>query len=85
MMANHQCHGDFFTAAGELWYRCLWDGTIVPDTAAPMTACPNCSRPLNGVFWGVFLAALETRTMTVIEVKHPHLGWIQLKREPAST
>lgn len=43
-MANRECEGDFFSAEGVRYYRCLWDGTTM---LAPATGdkCPNCSPP----------------------------------------
>lgn len=46
-MANRDCNGDFFTADGVSYYRCLWDSTTM---VAPANGdmCPNCSRTIDG-------------------------------------
>jgi hypothetical protein len=46
-MANRDCKGDFFTAAGARYYRCLWNGTTTPATAIG-DQCPHCARTIDG-------------------------------------
>lgn len=46
-MANRDCNGDFFTAAGARYYRCLWDSTTMPAPAIG-DQCPHCARTIDG-------------------------------------
>ena len=45
-MANRDCNGDYFSAKGVRYYRCFWDGTVVP---APDQMCPVCHRVIDAV------------------------------------
>lgn len=46
-MANRDCEGDFFSADGVRYYRCMWDGAVL---VAPEHGrqCPNCKRDIAG-------------------------------------
>jgi len=57
-MANRDCNGDFFTAEGARYYRCLWDSTTI---LAPTNGdkCPRCERKIDGTEAGEW----EVRTV----------------------
>ena len=58
---NRECNGDFFEAGGFRYYRCLWDGTVLP-APKPGELCPHCNREIEGSSIGT----LEIRTRTYV-------------------
>jgi hypothetical protein len=58
-MANRDCNGDFFTADGVRYYRCLWDSTTMPAPANG-DKCPYCDRVIDGTKAGEY-AVLTVR------------------------
>ena len=71
-MANRDCNGDFFTVEGLVYYRCLWDCTILKGLANG-NQCPNCNRTIDADDLG----EVRTRKTTIailtddIEVEIP--------------
>ena len=67
-MANRECHGDFFTAEGERFYRCIWDGSLIGLVPGrPFLTCTNCQREIEGQDHGE--VAVETvRTVVLPDV-----------------
>lgn len=44
---NRSCQGDFFSADGERYYRCLLDGAVLTMPVRTYT-CPGCGRDIEG-------------------------------------
>ena len=64
-MANRDCEGDFFSADGIRYYRCMWDGAVLvaPDLGGQ---CPNCNRNINASDHGKL--EIHTRRFVVVPV-----------------
>lgn len=79
-MANRDCNGDFFTADGVRYYRCLWDSAVMPAPAQG-DKCPNCDRVIDGTEAGEW----EVRTTRVaisqggMEIRLPETPNAELK------
>ena len=67
-MANRNCEGDFFSADGVRYYRCMWDSTVLV-APEPGSQCPNCKRDIAGQDHG----NLETHTRRFVVL--PDTGW----------
>jgi hypothetical protein len=67
-MANRECNGDFFTADGVRYYRCLWDGSVHAWLKAG-SKCPACEREIQGAEHGPLL------TQTTRHVVIPETLW----------
>lgn len=62
-MSNRDCHGDWYEIDGERWYRCLWDGAIVPLANCVGAMCVNCKRQIEASYHG----PVKTRQFIVTE------------------
>lgn len=66
---NIECNGDYFTADGQDYYRCLWDGKVLAVADYP-EFCLNCNRRVEAHDLG----ELEAETITIHRVTFPN-GW----------
>jgi hypothetical protein len=73
-MANHNCHGDFFTLRGRRYYCCFWDSKIVTG-ANDGKQCPNCGRKVSAIERG------ECETVQVEYVVIPDRGQIEINHK----
>ncbi len=64
-MANEHCEGDFFTAEGVRYYRCLWDGFVL-FAPKPGDKCPHCERVIAGSDAG----ELAVHTQRFVQLKN---------------
>jgi len=75
---NRDCNGDYFTADGQDYYRCLLDGKVMVVADYPKF-CPNCGRVVEANDLG----ELVTKTISFRQVTF-HNGWdVSLPTEEA--
>lgn len=68
---NRTCNGDYFTAAGNRYYRCLKDHAVMFANEVVNLKCPNCKRRIEST---TDLGVLDICVVTILSAVGNDVG-----------